>query len=112
MPSAKIHAIGQETVRWRRIINEKGSDRVEAILASASGLAVSVICVPEIVSVRYRRRRESKLSTQQYRNAKAALLSDIDDATIIGMTEELIAQAVALLVRSANMISCAVSTRS
>jgi hypothetical protein len=37
--------------------------------------------------------------TQQYQNAKAALLSDIDDATIIGMTEELIAQAVALLER-------------
>lgn len=99
IPSGKIHAIGQETVRWRRIINEKGSDRVEAILASASGLAVSVICVPEIVSALYRRRRESKLSTQQYQNAKAALLSDIDDATIIGMTEELIAQAVALLER-------------
>jgi hypothetical protein len=60
MPSAKIHAIGQETVRWSRSINEKGSDRVEAILASASGLAVSVICVPEIVSALYRRRRESK----------------------------------------------------
>jgi uncharacterized protein len=36
---------------------------------------------------------------QEYRNAKASVLSDIDDATVIGITEEVIAQAVALLER-------------
>jgi len=56
-----------------------------------------VICIPEIVSALYRRRRERKLSTEEYQNAKASLLSDIDDATIIGITQEVIAQAVALL---------------
>jgi hypothetical protein len=95
----------------KRYIEEKGSDRVEAILASASALAVSVICVPEIVSALCRRRRERKLSTQEYRNVKASLLSDIDDATIIGMTEELIAQALALLeqfpLRSADALHVA-----
>jgi len=81
----------------KRYVEEKGSERVQAILSSASTLAVSVICIPEIVSALYRRRRERKLSTEEYQNAKASLLSDIDDATIIGITQEVIAQAVALL---------------
>jgi predicted nucleic acid-binding protein len=60
-------------------------------------LAVSVICVPEIVSALCRRRRERKVSTEEYRSAKASLLSDLDDATVVGITEEVVAQAVALL---------------
>jgi predicted nucleic acid-binding protein len=95
----------------KRYIEEKGSDRVEAILSSASVLAISVICVPEIVSALCRRRRERKLSTEEYRNAKASVLSDINDATLIGITEEVVAQAVALLehfpLRSADALHVA-----
>jgi uncharacterized protein len=83
----------------KRYIEEKGSDRVQAVLSSASALAVSVICVPEIVSALCRRRRERKLLTEEYRKARASLLSDIDDATVIGITDDVIAQAVALLER-------------
>ena len=97
----------------KRYVEEKGSDQVQATLSSASALAVSVICIPEIVSALCRRRRERKVSIQEYQKAKASLLSDIDDATVIGMTEEVIAQAVALLeqfpLRSADAlhIACA-----
>src|SRR5215510_5171789 len=97
----------------KRYIEEKGSDQVQAILSSASALAVSVICVPEIVSALCRRRHERKLSTEEYRQVRASLLSDIDDATVVGLTEEVIAQAVALLeqfpLRSADAlhIACA-----
>jgi len=83
----------------KRYIEEKGSDRVQAILSSASALAVSIICVPEIVSALCRRRRERKLSTEDYQKTKALVLSDIDDATVIGITEEVTARAVALLER-------------
>ena len=97
----------------KRYIDEKGSDQVQAILASAAALAVSVICVPEIVSALCRLRRERKLSTQEYRNAKASVLTDVDAATVIGITEEVIAHGVALLeqfsLRSADAlhIACA-----
>jgi uncharacterized protein len=97
----------------KRYIEEKGSDQVQAILSSASALAVSVICVPEIVSALCRHRRERRLSTGEYRNAKASVLTDIDDATVIGITEEVIAHGVALLeqfsLRSADAlhIACA-----
>jgi uncharacterized protein len=59
----------------KRYIEEKGSDQVQAVLSSASALAVSVISVPEIVSALCRRRRERKVSTEEYRNAKASVLS-------------------------------------
>jgi uncharacterized protein len=97
----------------KRYIEEKGTDQVQAILSSASALAVSVICVPEIVSALCCRRRERKLSTEEYRNPKASVLTDIDDAAVIGITEEVIAQGVALLeqfpLRSADAlpIACA-----
>jgi len=95
----------------KRYIEEKGSDQVQAILSSASALAVSVICIPEIVSALCRRRRERKVSTEEYRNAKESVLSDINDATVIGITEEVIAQAVALLeqfpLRSADALHLA-----
>jgi predicted nucleic acid-binding protein len=95
----------------KRYVEEKGSDQVQAILSSASALAVSVICIPEIVSALCSRRRERKVSTQEYRNAKASVLSDIDDATVIGITDEVIARAVALLeqfpLRSADALHVA-----
>ena len=49
----------------KRYIEEKGSDQVQAILSSAAALAVSVICVPEIVSALCRLRRERKFSTEE-----------------------------------------------
>jgi uncharacterized protein len=97
----------------KRYLEEKGSDRVQAILSSASALGVSVICVAEIISALCRRRRERRLSTQQYRDAKAALFSDIEDASVIGIGDEVIARSVELLehfpLRSADAqhIACA-----
>jgi len=81
----------------QRYIEEKVSDQVQTLLSSASALALAVICVPEIVSALCRRRRERKLSTEEYRNATASLFTDTDDVTVIGITEEVIAQAVSLI---------------
>ena len=72
---------------------------MQAILASASALGISVICVPEIISALCRRRRERRLSTQQYRDAKVALFSDIEDARVVGISEEVITRSVELLER-------------
>ena len=65
----------------KRYIQKTGSNRVEAILSS-SALGVSVICISEVVSALCRRRRERELSRPQYLEAKQALLSDIEDASV------------------------------
>jgi predicted nucleic acid-binding protein len=81
----------------KRYIEEKGSDRLQAIISSASALGVSVICIPEIISALCRRRRERRLSTQQYREAKAAVFSDIEDASVVGISEEVVTRSMELL---------------
>ena len=83
----------------KRYVREPGSDRLEKILASASSLGVSVLCLSEIVSALCRRRRERKLSQQQYLKAKRALIEDITDSTIVHVTDQVVARAVELLER-------------
>ena len=83
----------------KRYVEEKGSERVETILGPAAALAVSVICLPEVVSALCRRQRERRLSKSQYASAKSALFLDMEDATVLGITEQVIAQAIELLER-------------
>lgn len=83
----------------KRYVQEPGSDRLQEILWSASTLGVSVLCISEIVSALCRRRRERTLSPQQYLKAKRALLVDIEDSTIVYVTDQVVARAVELLER-------------
>jgi predicted nucleic acid-binding protein len=83
----------------KRYIQETGSDRLEEILSSASSLVVSVICVSEVVSALCRRRREGKLSRQEYLKAKQALFEDIEDSSVVNVTDRVLARAVELLER-------------
>jgi predicted nucleic acid-binding protein len=85
------------SVLAKRYIQESGSDRVEEILASASSLGVSVICLSEVISSLCRRRREGKLTQRQYSRAKRALFEDIEDASVVAVTEQVVARAVELL---------------
>lgn len=83
----------------KRYVQERGSDRVEEILSSASSLGVSVISLLEVVSALCRRRRERKLSHQQYLKAKQALFEDIEDASLVNVTDQVMARSVELLER-------------
>ena len=83
----------------KRYVQEPGSDRVEEILSSASSLGISVLGVAEVVSALCRRRRERKLSPPQYSKAKQALFEDIEDASLVNLTDRVVARAIALLER-------------
>ena len=83
----------------KRYVQEPGSDRVEEILSSASSLGISVIGVAEVVSALCRCRRERKLEPPQYLKAKQALFEDIEDASIVNLTDQVVARAVSLLER-------------
>jgi uncharacterized protein len=83
----------------KRYIQEPGSDRVEEILCGASSLGISMMCVSEVISALCRRRRERMLSQQQYLRAKRALFQDLEDSSVIGITELVVARAVELLER-------------
>ena len=83
----------------KRYVQEPGSDRLEEILTSASSLGVSVIGLSEVVSALCRRRREGKLTRQQYLKVKQALFEDIEDASVIHITDQVLARAIELLER-------------
>jgi len=81
----------------KRYIADETSDDFDALLLRAASLSVSVLCVPEIISALCRRRRERTLTPAQYAAAKGALESDLADATVIQITDEVLLASVRLL---------------
>ena len=81
----------------KRYVEEAGSVRVQDILSSAISLSVSVLCISEIVAALCRRRRERKLSQQRYMSAKQALFADIEDMSVVNITDQVIIRAVEIL---------------
>jgi predicted nucleic acid-binding protein len=81
----------------KRYIEERGSQHVDELCQDASGLALSVICVPEIMSALNRRVREKILLPEQYNAIKQYLSQDVQDAEIINLTPRVVALAISLL---------------
>ena len=81
----------------KRYVVEPGSDRVEKICSQSTMLGVSSICLPEIVSALCRLRRQSVITEDQYKNAKEALLRDLEDALICNITPSVIKQSIHIL---------------
>ena len=81
----------------KRYIADEKSEDLEGLLQNASNLAVSVLCLPEIISALCRRRRERFLTPSQYKAAKNALEADIVDASIIAVVDEVLLRSIVLL---------------
>ena len=94
----------------RYIADEKSGD-FDELLQRASGLSVSVLCIPEIISALCRRRRERTLTPTQYAAVKSALESDLADVAVIQITDEVLIGCVRLLethsLRSSDAIQIA-----
>ena len=81
----------------KRYVEEEGSGTVEQLCGEASALALSVLCVPEIISALNRHVREGSLSRNQYREAKACLSAEVADATIVNLVPAVVADAIRVL---------------
>jgi len=81
----------------KRYVEEEGSGTVEQLCEEATALALSVLCVPEIISALNRRVREGSLSRKQYREAKTCLSSEVADATIVNLVPGVVADAIRVL---------------
>jgi len=81
---------------------------------AATELALSVVCIPEIISALNRRRREGSLSHGQYEAAKDHMSEDLHDATIVNLTPDVISTCTTILEASpiramdALHVACAV----
>jgi predicted nucleic acid-binding protein len=98
----------------KRYVEEPGSQSVESLCTAATELALSVVCIPEIISALNRRVRERKLSPRQYEAAKENLSADIRDVAIVNLTPYVISTCTTILETSpvramdALHIACAV----
>lgn len=81
----------------KRYVEEPGSQAVESLCASATELALSVVCIPEIISALNRRVRERSLSAGQYEAAKESLSAEIRDVSIVNLTPYVISTCTAAL---------------
>jgi predicted nucleic acid-binding protein len=84
----------------KRFVDEAGSEEVELVCADASELALSVLCVPEIISALNRRLREHTLSKAHYDTAKRRLIEDIRDVNIINLTDAIVTSSIGILEKS------------
>ena len=81
----------------KRYIADEKSEDFEKLLQSADGLAVSALCLPEIISALCRRLRERFLTRSQYAIARSALEADLADATAIAIIDEVLVGSISLL---------------
>ncbi|MBN1781955.1 type II toxin-antitoxin system VapC family toxin [bacterium] len=97
----------------KRYIEEQGSEIVEDICYHSSSLALSLVCIPEILSALNRRLQEKNLSKNDYLRAKTRLMQEIKDISIINITPGVIQKSIGLLehhrirTQDAIHISCA-----
>ena len=81
----------------KRYVREAGSDSVLHWCDQATEILLSGIALPEIVSALCRLQREGRVSDSQYRQLKALLLADVEDAALCDLTPMVLAQAIASL---------------
>ena len=98
----------------KRYVEEPGSQAVDTLCMAATELALSIVCLPEIISVLNRRVRDRALSPQHYEEAKEHLSEDVRDAVIVNLTPSVISTCTAILEASpvramdALHVACAV----
>lgn len=81
----------------KRYIEESGSQAVESLCMAATDLALSILCIPEIISALNRRMQEGDLSQHDYEDAKRHLLEDVEDAAIVNLTPSVISASTTIL---------------
>jgi uncharacterized protein len=92
-----VNVFADSSAFAKRYIADETSEGLDKLLARSTGLAVSVLCLPEIISALCRRRRERAITRSQYALARNALESDLADATIIQIVDEVLLGAIRLL---------------
>ncbi len=81
----------------KRYVDEAGTREVLALSDRADELALSVVAIPELVSVFCRLRRDGLLSAAQYGQVKGDFLADLADVLVCDTSPQVVQQAVAAL---------------
>ncbi len=85
----------------KRYIKEKGTAKVAEICREADEIAVSVICITEVISACRRLVREKAINEEQYDWIKNEFLLDIDASQVIGLNGEVVENSIICLEKGA-----------
>jgi len=94
-----VNLFADSSALAKRYLADEQSERLDEVLQGATNLAVSVLCLPEIISALCRRRREGFVTKAQYEAVKSALESDFADTTVVQIIDEVALQSIRLLER-------------
>jgi predicted nucleic acid-binding protein len=81
----------------KRYIEEPGSQQVAEYCRQASQLAISVICLSEMISALNRLKQNQKLSAGEYKKIKTQFFQDTKDMYICELSPEVIELSINLL---------------
>ncbi|MFW5771665.1 MAG: type II toxin-antitoxin system VapC family toxin [Spirochaetota bacterium] len=95
----------------KRYIHEEGTDVVNQLCANASEVAVSILCVTEVLSACDRLLREEKINNEQYQWIKNELFLDIEQSIVIDITHDVVKTSILCLekgsIRTLNALQAA-----
>ena len=83
----------------KRYVEEPGTKEVVAACTAATEILLSAAALPELVSMLCRLKREAKLTEAAYQSLKEQLAANLEDATVMDVGNEVLAEAVACLER-------------
>jgi predicted nucleic acid-binding protein len=81
----------------KRFVEEVGSKKVDNVIQKSSGIGLSIIFVPEIISALNRKLRSEFITKETYSGLKNDVLEDIEDADIINLTPSVLKKTTELL---------------
>ena len=81
----------------KRFVEEVGSKQADDVTQKASGMGLSIICFPEIISALNRKLRSELNNEEIYLGIKNEVLEDIEDVDIINLTPSVIDKTTELL---------------
>ena len=81
----------------KRFVEERGSEEVDAYCQQASGLGLSIVCFPEIISALCRKVREGDISREHYISLKTNIARDVRDASIVNLVPQVVEKSIKLL---------------
>lgn len=81
----------------KRYVEEPGTARVVEVCAHADELILSVVCVPEIISMLNRLVQEGRLSSHDYGKMRSLVLREIEDTEVCHLTPVVIGRTIKCL---------------
>ncbi len=81
----------------KHFFQEEGTEEVQRVFSQATGVYVSVLSLPETFSTLARKKREKKITTDQYFEIKQAIIKDFRDFNICELSPLIISKTIFLL---------------